>query len=553
MRNGVRNAHSGCLARQDDLENHMAQKNVSRRAFVAGGAAATAGALALGLAGCGGGDKKQEGAGSAAAVEGGTLTAATAYSSTNYTPVDMCGGSALMIGATWHVFEGLYDLDMATYQPYAALAAGDPEAKDGVYTIALRDGAKFSDGTDVTAADVVNAIKTNMAAPTIGPMLDWIKDVKADGEKVVVTAKYACDDLVKPRLALCKVFPKAATADELAKKPIGSGPWAYDAINGDEGGEIDFVKNEHYNGPKAATADTMQWHVLKDDTSRTTSIVEGTVGVVENVPDANADQITAAGAAVDYVDGFNQAFFMFNCEKKPFNDKRVRQAFFYAIDVEKLISNQLVGHAEAIKGYLPKDSENYSEASTVYTYDPEKAKALLKEAGAEGLKFELMCNNNWVSNLSAQIKEDLDAVGLECTLNVTTIDWATMNPSDKVLPYDVMLTPGDPTCFGKDADMLLKWWYGDNVWTNGRSCWAKGDKKTWQSVQDKMAEAVKMEAGDAKKAAYKEICDIIAEEVPLYGLFHRQVATAHREDMITGFSPIGTTGLFMLGASATSK
>ena len=535
----------------------MAQKNVSRRAFVAGGAAATAGALALGLAGCGGSKQESSSSSSSSAeATGGEITAATAYSSTNYTPVDMCGGSALMIGATWHVFEGLYDLDMVSYEPYAALADGDPVADGTTYTIGLREGAKFSDGTDVTAADVVNAIKTNMdstTAPTISPMLDWIKSVEEADDKVVVTAKYACDDLVKPRLALCKVFPAAATTDELAQMPIGSGPWAYDAINGDDGGEITFVKNENYNGPKAATADTMKWSVLKDDTSRTTAAVEGSVAVIENVPDANADQITGAGATVDYVDGFNQAFFMFNCAKKPFNDKRVRQAFFYAIDVDKLISNQLVGHANAVKGFLPEDSENYSEASTVYTYDPEKAKKLLKEAGAEGLKFELMCNNNWVSNLSAQIKEDLDAVGLECTLNVCTIDWATLAPSDDELPFDVMLTPGDPTCFGKDADMLLKWWYGDNVWTQGRSCWAKGDKKTWKSVQDKMSEAVKLDAGDAKKAAYAEICDIIAEEVPLYGLFHRQVATGYHADQITGFSPIGTTGLNFLGASPASK
>lgn len=531
----------------------MAQKNVSRRSFLAASTAAAAGVLGLGLAGCGGSSGGSSSGGSAG---DGSLTGATAYSSTNYTPVDMCGGSALMIGATWHVFEGLYDLDMVTYEPYAALAAGDPERVSPLdYKIALREGAKFSDGTDVTPADVKNAIEVNMAAGTIGPMLDFIDSVDVDGDAVVICCKFACDDIVKERLALAKVFPAAATTDELATMPIGSGPWAYSAINGDDGGAIDFVPNEYYNGPKPATATSMHWDVLKDDTSRTTAGVEGTAYVVENVPDANAEQLTAAGATVDYVDGFNQAFFMFNCQKKPFNDKRVRQAFFYAIDVEKLIANQLVGHAHPIKGFLPEDSAYYSEASTVYTYDPEKAKALLKEAGAEGLKFELMCNNNWVSNLSAQIKEDLDAIGLECTLNVTTIDWAALAPNDKdeVLPYDVMLTPGDPTCFGKDPDMLFKWWYGDNAWTQGRSCWAKADKKTWKSVQTSLQEALEEDAVEIKADIYASITDTIAEEVPLYGLFHRQVATGYHADKISGFRPIGTTGLNFLGASPAGK
>ncbi len=536
----------------------MAQKNVSRRSFVAGGAAATAGALALGLAGCGGSNKTESSSGSSTATTSGdsasgALTGAVAYSSTNYTPVDMCGGSALMIGATWHVFEGLYDLDMTTYEPYAALAAGDPEEVSKTeFTITLRDGAKFSDGTDVTAEDVVNAIETNInaeKAPTISPMLDFIKSVKASGDNAVtIKTTIPAADILPGRLSLIKIFPKAAQ-DDLATMPIGSGPWAYEAISGDDGGSIDFVKNENYNGSKEAGAATMHWDVLKDDTARATAIVDGSDIVCEKVPDANAEQIEGAGATVDYVDGFSQAFLMFNCNKKPFNDPKVRQAFFYAIDVDKLIENQLVGHAKAIKGFLPEDSDYYTEASTVYTYDQDKAKALLKEAGQENLKIELVVNNNWVSNLSAQIKEDLDAVGIETTLNVCTIDWASYAASDDELPYDVMLTPGDPTCFSKDPDILFKWWYGDNVWTQGRSCWAKGDKKTWQSVQDLLSDALK---GDdaTKKENYAKITDIIAENVPLYGLMHCQVATGYYADKVSGFKPIGTTGLNFLGAKA---
>lgn len=105
----------------------------------------------------------------------------------------------------------------------------------------------------------------------------------------------------------------------------------------------------------------MHWDVLLDDTSRTTALQEGSVQVMENVPDANADQLTAAGATVEYIQGFNQAFLMFNTQKAPFNDKRVRQAFFYAIDVDKLISNALNGHAAKVTSFLPKDHKNYHE------------------------------------------------------------------------------------------------------------------------------------------------------------------------------------------------
>ena len=70
-----------------------------------------------------------------------------------------------MLAATWHVFEGLYELDLHDYSTYNALAAGDAPVKvsDTEYEVTLRDGAKFSDGTDVTAGDVVNAFELNMA------------------------------------------------------------------------------------------------------------------------------------------------------------------------------------------------------------------------------------------------------------------------------------------------------------------------------------------------------------------------------------------------------
>ena len=372
----------------------LSEKNLSRRTFVVGGAAAAA-AASLALAGCSGGgsDTKSEGEGggeAAAPAEGGALTAACGYSSTNVDPVDLNGGSALMLAATWHVFEGLYDLDVHTYETYPALASGEPtKVSDTVYEVSLREGAKFSDGTDVTVDDVVNAFELNMAAGTIGPFLTFIDSVaKKDDTTVTITLKYPFETLLTARLSLVKIFPASLSEEDRKKMPIGSGPWKYVSINGDDGGIIEFAPNENYNGSKAATADTMTWNILLDDTARTTALQEGTVQVMENVPAVNEEQLLGAGAAVEYVQGFSQAFLMFNCQKAPFSDPRVRQAIFYAIDTEKLINNQLAGKATAVKGYLTEDHPNYHEASTIYTYDPEKAKSLLAEAGVTDLSFE---------------------------------------------------------------------------------------------------------------------------------------------------------------------
>ena len=91
-----------------------------------------------------------------------------------------------MLAATWHVFEGLYDMDLHTYKTYNALAAAKPtKVSDTEYEVALRDGAKFSDGTDVTAADVVNAFELNMADATYGAFLEFIDSVAKKDDKTV--------------------------------------------------------------------------------------------------------------------------------------------------------------------------------------------------------------------------------------------------------------------------------------------------------------------------------------------------------------------------------
>lgn len=118
----------------------------------------------------------------------------------------------------------------------------------------------------------------------------------------------------------------------------------------------------------------------------------------------------------------------------------------------------------------------------MYTYDTEKAKKLLEEAGVSDLSFKLLTNNNWVKGLAAQIKNDLEAAGVKCEIQEEKINWSALAESDSVLDYDVMLTPGDPTCFGNDPDLLMSWWYGDNTWTRGRSCWAKAADGKWKEA-----------------------------------------------------------------------
>lgn len=534
---------------------------LTRRAFVAGTAA-----TALALAGCSVEQPIEPGPAPAdpaddnaptepVAAQSGvarTLTAAVAYEGSDPNPIGTSSG--VFLAAGWHVFEGLYELNMHTYRAECGLAADVPVQIDDLeYEVTLREDTVFSDGSPLTSADVVNAFERNGESDLYGAFLSFITAVSAPDERTVRFKLNApMGSVLQERLALVRVFPATLTDEELATKPVGSGPWCYETINAADGGRISFTANHRYTGPWPATCERMEWSVLLDDTRRTDELIDKDVMVMEAAPVVRAEELADAGATVEWVPGFNLPFLMFNCEKPPFDDVRVRQALLYAIDVDSLIGTYMAGHARAATSLLPDYFRHYHRAATVYSYDPEKARKLLAEAGVDELALALRANDNWVSTLAPAIAEDWKAVGVtaEVVLLDTTALFADLSTEPEpgtLLPFDVVLSPGDPSCFGNDADLIISWWYGDNVWTRARSRWAT--TPAFAEVAELLAEARSKTSEDEQQPLWNQCFDIIAAEVPLYPLFHRETATAWWTAQLDDYDPISATGLNFLGTT----
>lgn len=536
---------------------------LTRRAFVAGAASA---ATALALAGCSVEQPIEPGPAPAdpaddnaptepVAAQSGvarTLTAAVAYEGSDPNPIGTSSG--VFLAAGWHVFEGLYELNMHTYRAECGLAADAPVQIDDLeYEVTLREDTVFSDGSPLTSADVVNAFERNGESDLYGAFLSFITAVSAPDERTVRFKLNApMGSVLQERLALVRVFPATLTDEELASKPVGSGPWCYETINAADGGRISFTANHRYTGPWPATCERMEWSVLLDDTRRTDELIDKDVMVMEAAPVVRAEELADAGATVEWVPGFNLPFLMFNCEKPPFDDVRVRQALLYAIDVDSLIGTYMAGHARAATSLLPDYFRHYHRAATVYSYDPEKARKLLAEAGVDELALTLRANDNWVSTLAPAIAEDWKAVGV--TAEVVLLDTpalfadlSTEPEAGTLLPFDVVLSPGDPSCFGNDADLIISWWYGDNVWTRARSRWAT--TPAFAEMAELLAEARSKTSEDEQQPLWNQCFDIIAAEVPLYPLFHRETATAWWTAQLDDYDPISATGLNFLGTT----
>lgn len=436
-----------------------------------GAAAALTGTLSA----CGGGDNPNKrsdtgASGSATAKTDGTINAGISYElgTNGYDP--MTTSAALTVAANWHTMEGLTEiLPTPTREVYAALGKTLPtQVNPTTYEVALRDGATFHNGSPVTADDVVFSFKrvldpaNHSLYATFIPFIDTVS--KKDDKTVTIALKYPFS-LINERLAVVKIVPQAAaSADAKAfdANPVGTGPYQM-TDNGAASKSIVFQRFDGYTGPRPALAKTMTWKIVPDASTRTNALQSKAVQAIDSVPYLSIDQLKQS-STVDSVQGFGLLFAMFNCGSAPFNDVKNRQAVLYAIDMDKVISTALLGNAAAASSFVPENNPAYQKAATVYALDQDKAKSLLAQTGLTNMRM-LCTDHDWVQNVTPIIKENLEAVGL-------TVDFAQKKSADvyttidgKPEAYDMVIAPGDPSVFGNDADLLMRWWYANDTWT----------------------------------------------------------------------------------------
>ncbi|MHA7177176.1 ABC transporter substrate-binding protein [Arthrobacter sp. Sr24] len=527
----------------------------SRRTFLkAAGVLGAATAFTATLAACGSSDETNTGTESTGAANTDlSIEAGISYSlSTGFDPMSSSGATPL--AANLHIFEGLVELHPATREPYNALAKEDPKQIDDLtWQATIRDGAKFHDGTPVTTEDVAYSFERVLDPANkalFAQFIFFIDSVKVVDEKTVEFKLNTAFAGFGPRISVVKVVPKAvASADQVAfdANPVGTGPYKFVSAAKDD--KIVFARNDDYNGPKPALAKDMTWFLLSDASARVTAMQSGRVQAIEDVPYLDVDALKGK-VDVESVQSFGLMFLMFNLSKAPFDKKEVRQALHYALDKDAIIKTALLGNAAAATSYFQEGSANYQKAATVYGFDADKAKSLLEAAGVKDLKVTLTSTDTaWVKDVIPLIKKNWDAIGVQTTLEPLASS-AVYGP-EKVggLNFDILAAPGDPSVFGNDADILLSWFYRGDTWAKNRFGWS--DSAEYKEVQTKLDAALAAPEADAKKL-YSEIINIIAEEAPLYPIFHRKLPTAWDSKTLTGFAPLPTTGMSFVGVGRTA-
>ena len=348
------------------------------------------------------------------------------------------------------VFDVLFAKD-ANLKIQPQMAEGYKVSDDKLtYTITLRDGLVWSDGTPVTAEDCIASIKRWGARDAFGQLLlketRELKVVDPKTFEIVLKQPFGLvmDALSKVSSNVPFMMPKRIAETDPYKQItefIGSGPFIFKQDEWKPGEKIVYVKNPKYvprseppsmlAGGKVAKVDRVEWLAIPDPNTAANALLAGEVDLVESPPPDLFPIFKADKNVALY--GWNamgsQIVMRFNHLHPPFNNVKIRQAAMYALAQEPMLQAQ-VGDPEIYKvcnaPFICGTPYGKEYGDLLIKPDIDKAKALLKEAGYDGTPVVMLHQTDLQSSNNVQpvAKQQLERAGFK--VDMVDSDWQTV-------------------------------------------------------------------------------------------------------------------------------
>ena len=300
------------------------------------------------------------------------------------------------------------------------LAAAAPELLDPrTWEVKLRPGIKFHNGEPFNADAVVYSIKRIIDPKFNSEQISFFETIK-DAEKVddltVRITTNGPDPILLSRLYWMKMVPPVFSQDpKFAENPVGTGPYKF--VRWERGQDIVLTANKDYWGP-APRIKEVKYRFVEEPGTRLAGLKAGEFDVITNLLPEFTQQVPQA----IHILGLEHPIIILNADGGPTKDVRVRQALNYAVDKQALSEGLFEGFAQIAQGQLLSPSFfGFDENVHAYPFDPDKAKSLLKEAGALGATVELIgTSGRWLKDreLVEAVAAFWDAVGLKTKVRI---------------------------------------------------------------------------------------------------------------------------------------
>lgn len=404
----------------------------------------------------------------AAQDDGGTMT----FAISGFDTLDAhLGGHGDTLSVGWLLGATLVARDnQAAYHPW--LATSWETSEDGMlWTFQLRDDVTFHDGRPLTAGDfawtITRLLDPETGAPQAGRLRSVSQAVAVDDTTLEIHMKEPFPLLLEHLSNTGVTQPYhpefyEEAGDQFGRVFVGVGPYILEEVRTGEG--ISLVRNPNFNWGPPFVMNQGPYHIERMEFV----IISEASTVLAGLETGEIDYASVQAGDVEYLRGLDHLTILeapsqgmfpslaINVSQPPFDDIRVRRAFNHAIDRQLLVDVLLEGHGQAQYGPISSTIGGYWEGveEIGYRYDPERARALLAEAGhGDGLELELQCFSPVFNTLCEVLQQLFSDVGV--TLNISLLEQGPL-VSNIFAGEFLVSTMGYRA---SESDILYRWFY----------------------------------------------------------------------------------------------
>jgi peptide/nickel transport system substrate-binding protein len=450
---------------------------------------------------------------------GGTLTVAISADPPGWDPTASTSQEIPRV-VYGNVFEGLvrFARDGAIVP---ALATEWTVSDDGLtWTFALREGVRFHDGSELTTHDVLAKFE-RARDPESGHVNQQyyaaVDEVTApDASTITFRLSRPSRSLLYNLARPDSIIYPAGSAASQGRQPIGTGPFRF--VRYVEGSEVRLERFEDYWHPELPYLESVTFRIIGDPNTRLAALQAGDIDLIgAAVPPEQVQVIEAApGLTTRTGTATTEITVALNNARPPFDDLRVRQAITHAIDKEAIVQGAFFGQGTVIGTHMTPAEPYYVDLTDTYPYDPERARALLAEAGYEsGLSFgfELPEPYPFERRTGEVIAQQLREVGI--TVDLSVVEWGTW------IQRIFLAADYDMTIIGHSEPRDI------NVYANPDYYFRYDNPR----IAELLEEAESASSPEAETEAYQRIARIIAEDAVNVWVFSPANIVALREGL----------------------
>jgi peptide/nickel transport system substrate-binding protein len=397
---------------------------------------------------------------------------------------------SLQLTVVGNVYEPLVTRDR-NYKLAPSLATDWKQTSPTVWRFNLRKGVEFHDGTPFTADDVIFSYER--AKGDGSDMKSYVGQIKEIKKIDAHTIDFVLNNpfpILPELFTQWHIMSKKWCETNQATKPVdrrkgienaasfranGTGP--YRVRERQPNVRTTFSRNGNYWGKIDGNVDEVIFNVIGNDSTRVAALLSGEVDVMEPVPVQDVPRIKAA-PALQVLQGPELRVIFLGMDQKrdellfssvkgknPFKDKRVRQAFYQAIDIEAIKSRVMRGASTPVATLLAPEIRGYApDLAKRLPFDVEAAKKLMADAGyGAGFELKMNCPNDRYVNdgeICQAVAANLSRIGVKINLEAETknnyfpkilrrdpsfymLGWTPSTVDAHNVLYPIMSTPGD--------------------------------------------------------------------------------------------------------------